>query len=230
MNQMKMKKILITGMLLVIVQVTNAQHINNVFAFKTEKKHSIMLNLEFNPALFWGITYNRSFDIKIGKFERRLGSQIGWKTFKFNYNDLNLNFFTTVMNSHVKTNILVNLSAENKYLENSVHQANIYNWAASIMPGYYSDKWYVGTEIMYKWLFRARYQHTEFYKEIFPDVKDGWYNYKNAYLNLSVNIGVKMTHQMDVDFSVGYRLTNDFKNYQPYLIPYFSNLAINYRF
>lgn len=226
-----MKKLVITGMLLVIVQVTHAQHINNVFAFKTEKKHSMMLNLELDPALFWGITYNRGFDVKLGSFERRLIGQIGWKTFQFNYNDLNLNFQTTLVPKQVKPNVIVNFGAENKYLENKVHQANIYNWVVSMMPGYFKERWYIGTELLYKWLFRAKYDHTDFYKEIYPEVVDDeWYSYKNAYWNFSLNVGARLSKQVDFDVRAGYRFSSDFSNYQPYIQPYFGDLAINFRF
>ncbi len=230
MNQMNMKKLLITGMLLVIVQVTNAQHINNVFAFKTEKKHSMMLNLEFDPALFWGITYNRSFNVRLGSFERKLTSQIGWKTFQFNYNDLNLNFQTTLLYHQAKSNVILNFGAENKYLENKVHQVNVYNWIVSMMPGYFTERWYVGTELHYKWLFKLKYDHTDFYKEVFPQVQDGWYAYKNAYGYLSLNAGAKLSENMDIDLRAGYRFSSNFTNYQPYIQPYFANMAINFRF
>jgi len=225
-----MKKILIILLFFAfIVQTTTAQHINNLFAFKVEEKNSMMLNLEFDPAIFWGITYNRRIDISIGDFNRKIVGQIGGKTYKFNYYDLNLNFFTSILESS-SFNIIANIGAENKYLENVVHKANIYNWLVGVMPGYYSDKWYFGVEVMYKWLFGAKFTHTDYYKEIYPEVKDGWYKYQNGYLNLSLNIGKRITKRFDVDFWAGYRFTNDFKNYQPYLTPYFSNLSVNYRF
>lgn len=189
-----------------------------------------MLNLELDPALVWGITYNRSFDIRIGHFERRLNSQIGWKTFKFNYNDLNLNFNTTMGRREAKANVLINFGAENKYLENVVHQANVYSWIASMMPGYFGKKWYVGTELMYKWLHRVKYEHTDFYRAIFPEVRDGWYAYRNGYFNLSVNTGVRLSGTVDLDLRAGYRLSHDLKNYQPYIQPYFADLAVNFRF
>jgi hypothetical protein len=225
-----MKKAVLLLMILTIVQSLSAQHINNVFAFKAEQKSAMMMNLELDPALFWGISYNRSFDLKIGEFERRVSAQSGWKSYQFNYNDLNLNLFTTAWNPKNKLNMILNFGAENKYLENKIHQANVYNWVLSIMPGYFTDQWYVGAEIQHKWLYGVKYEHTDFYKEIYPEVKDGWYYYKNAYWNLSLNAGVKLTASFDIDLRAGYRFTDDFENYEPYLNPYFGNVALNYRF
>lgn len=226
---MSKHRIVYTIIILFAVQNISAQQINNVFGLRAEEKNSIMINFELDPALSFGLAYNRSFDINIGGVERRVETQIGWKSYQFNYNDLNLNFMTTLWNNEMKYNAIVNIGVENKYLENYVHKANIYNWVVSIMPGYFEDQWYVGTEIMYKRLFRAKFNHTEYYKNVFPDVKDGWYSYSNAYMNISLNLGMKITDNADFDFRIGYRFTDDFKNYEPYLIPYFSNLAINYR-
>jgi hypothetical protein len=225
-----MKKIMSLLMVWFTFHTVKAQHINNAFAFKSEKKHAMMLNLELDPAFFWGIAYNRSIDLKIGNFERRLSAQLGWKSYQFNYNDLNLNLFSTLFHADQKFNLILNGGIENKYLENKVHQANIYNWIVSIMPGYYAHKWYVGAEIQHKWLHGAKYEHTDFYREIFPEVKDGWYSYRNTYWNLSLNTGVKLSNSFDIDLRAGYRFVHDFKNYAPYVNPYFANLAINYRF
>lgn len=216
--------------MLVAALSANAQHINNVFAFKSEKKQSMTVNIELDPAFFWGITYNRNFNVRLGDFERRLIAQVGWKTFKFNYNDLNLNFITTIWNQQSRPNVLINFGAENKYLENVIHQANVYNWVMSVMPGYIGDSWYIGTELMCKWLFRVKYDQTDFYRSIFPEVVDGWYSYKTMYSYISLNAGVKWSNNMDIDFRAGYRFTHKFTNYQPYIQPYFADLAINFRF
>lgn len=215
--------------IILAVNKISAQNVNNVFAFQSKKKHTIAMNLELDPALSLGITYNRSFDLSIGNFKKRVVGQFGHKTYQFNYNDLNLNFFSKVMN-HSKFNAIINVGMENKYLENTVHKANVYNWVVGIMPGYYSENWYLGVEFMLKQLFRVKYKHTDFYKTIYPKVQDGWYSYKNGYLNFSINTGFKFSEVLDLDLRVGYRFTNDFKSYQPYIIPYFGNLAVNYRF
>lgn len=224
-----MKRIFMVLVVVTMTQTITAQHINNVFAFKSEHKNSLMINMEFDPAFFWGISYNRNLDISIGDFHRKIVGQVGWKTYKFNYSDLNLNFSTSIFDNS-KFNMITNVGIENKNLENVVHKANIYNWAIGVMPGYYSDQWYIGVEVMYKRLLGAKYTHTDYYKDLYPEVKDGWYKYENGYLNFSLNLGTKISDSFDLDFRAGYRFTHDFKNYQPYIIPYFTNLAVNYRF
>jgi hypothetical protein len=225
-----MKKILIIVLMSVFITCNvTAQHINNIFAFKSEKNNSLLINLEFDPAIFWGITYNRNIDVSIGDFKRTIVGQVGWKTYRFNYNDLNLNFFSAVSRNS-SFNIITNIGAENKYLENTVHKANIYHWVVGLMPGYYSDRWYVGVEGLSKWLIGAKFTHTEYYREVYPEVKDGWYSYRNGYVHLSLNLGAKISDRLDVDFRAGYRFTHDFKDYQPYIIPYFTNTAFNFRF
>lgn len=226
-----MKKIIFTIIALAITQTITAQHINNVLAFKSEKKNTATLNLEFDPAIFWGISYNRNFDVSIGDFNRKIVGQVGWKSYQFNYSDLNLNVYTQVLD-HPNFNVITNIGIENKYLKNVVHQANIYNWAVGFMPVYYSNsnKWYAGMELMYKRLYAVKYKHTDYYREVYPEVKDGWYKYKNAYLNVSVNLGAKISNSFDIDLRGGYRFTNDFQNYRPYITPYFGDLAVNYRF
>ena len=47
-------------------------------------------------------------------------------------------------------------------------------WNVSV--GVYRPKWFVGAEANLEHSFALRLNHQEVYREIYPDVKDGWYN------------------------------------------------------
>ncbi|MCT4664074.1 MAG: hypothetical protein N4A45_02430 [Flavobacteriales bacterium] len=206
-----------------------AQQINNIFAFRNDNKNSVSIHLEMDPALVGGISYSRVMNLSLGKSSKKILGNIGWKTYQMNYSDFNINLSTTVLNN-TSFNMIVNIGAENKFLKNTVHKANIQNIIVSLMPGYFSDKWYMGIELMHKRLLGAYFKHTDYYRSIFPNVKDGWYNYENNYWNLSLNCGARMAKNWDMDLRVGYRMPSNFKSYKPYLIPYFVNIGINHRF
>jgi len=224
------KKLIFLTSFIAIFLTGKAQNINNVFANFTKTKNSVSTNLSFDPAFFWGISYQRSFDVNIAGIERRLNLQTGFKTYQFNYTDIHINLNSLLLNNAHKFNIITNIGIENKYQENLIHQANVYNFFMSFMPAYFLEKWYIGSELAVKTTLGARFEHTDYYKQIYPEVQDGWYRYDNTFLYISLNAGYRFSDRTDLDFRVGYRISGDFENYAPYLIPYFGNLSFNYRF
>ena len=185
--------------------------------------------MELEPALFWGLGYNRVFDLKIGEVERKINTQFGFKTYLFNYMDVNVNANMYIFNRE-KFNILTNIGLEYKYSENTVHKANVFNSVISIMLGYFSTKWYIGTELMLKKSIAQYFLHSNFYKELYPEVQDGWYKPENSYLYFSLNTGLIIKNNFDINIRGGYRLSTTFELFEPYLIPAFINLSAFYRF
>ena len=225
-----MKKYHLIFVITLLCHAIKAQHINNVFFATTEEKNAIALNIELDPSFFWGLEYNHVFELKTKKITRKINSQIGFKTYLFNYFDFHINAQSFILTpSNIRFNILTNLGLEYKYSGNTVHHASVFNGVISFMPGIYFKKWYLGTEIMLKVSIAEYFAHTDYYRKIYPNVEDGWYEPENSYLYFSLNLGLNFK-KVDVNLRGGYRSTTDFKNYSPYLFPAFADLTLRYKF
>ena len=225
-----MKKYILILTIVAFAYASQAQQINNAFFNKVEKKNAVSFNFDLDPSLFWGFGYNRVFDLKIGNFERKLNTQIGLKTFQFNYADVNLGVNMFILKKESRFNILSNIGMEYKYNKNRVHKTSAFNGVVSIMPGYFAEKWYFGAEIMYKITIAENFVHTDYYKEMYPDVKDSWYKPELSYFSFSANTGIKIKNTVDINLRGGIRYMSDFKDYSPYIFPYFVDLTVAYRF
>ncbi len=80
----------------------------------------------------------------------------------------------------------------------------------SVTAGYYKKKWFVAGEAGFDKAIVTHFKHTKFYKEVFPNVQDGWYEPStggNFYYGLQSGISFKRS---DISLRIGKVLTQDF--------------------
>lgn len=111
--------------------------------------------------------------------------------------------------------------------ENSfAHLTNFGSDMAGI-AGYYKPKWFVAGEAGFDKAIVTHFKHTKAYKEIFPDVKDGWYEPAtggNFYYGLQTGFSFGRN---DIYLKGGKVVTQDFST-SP-MLPYYLQLGYNIR-
>ncbi|WP_185289062.1 hypothetical protein [Chryseobacterium lactis] len=94
--------------------------------------------------------------------------------------------------------------------------------------GYYRPKWFAGIEAGFDKAIVSHFEHTAHYKEIFPEVKNGWYEPStggNFYYG--VQGGYSFSHQ-EIYLKLGNIVSQDFKT-KPQL-PFLVQIGYNYKF
>jgi hypothetical protein len=157
-----------------------------------------------------------------------LNIQGKFRTYTFDYFDIDANASAFVLNDGL-FNTLLNIGLGHKYATNDVHHANVLSAEISAMPGFFTKKWALGLDMRFKQGLQ-HLRHTNYYKEIYPKVKDGLYTAPDSYLYFALNGGYNFSDYVELVLRVGYRLSTHFKNYEPYLIPYFANIGMIYNF
>jgi hypothetical protein len=154
------------------------------YAYKLPTKLPILLNVE----------YSFPFGNKhIDDFKSKIGCQIKWYTYK---------------NFSVSTNIQ---GLFRRYQNNLVRIEN-FGSDFSLDAGYYKPKWYVSLFTGFDKAIVSNFKHSKKYLEIYPDVKNGWYEPAtggNFYYGLSA--GTKIYKATAVYLDAGKILTQDFK-------------------
>ena len=98
----------------------------------------------------------------------------------------------------------------------------------SATAGYYRKKWFVAAEVGFDKAIVPNFKHSSAYKEVYPGVKDGWYEPAtggNFYYGLQ---GGKSFKRSDLSLKLGYMLTEDFKTTPG--IPFYFQLGYHYKY
>lgn len=95
----------------------------------------------------------------------------------------------------------------------------------SAIIGYYKSKWFVAGEAGFDKAIITHFKHTDSYKEIYPMVRDGWYEPStggNFYYGLQTGFSFKKN---DIYIKAGKIITQDFESKS--LIPFSIQLGFN---
>lgn len=97
----------------------------------------------------------------------------------------------------------------------------------SATAGFYKLKWFVAGEAGFDKAIITHFKHSEIYKEIYPLVKDGWYEPSaggNFYYGLQTGYSFK---RRDAYIKAGKVVNQDFQT-QP-VVPFFAQLGLNFK-
>ncbi|WP_312305380.1 hypothetical protein [Chryseobacterium sp.] len=93
--------------------------------------------------------------------------------------------------------------------------------------GYYRPKWFIGIEAGFDKAIVSHFEHTAHYKEIFPDVKNGWYEpATGGNFYYGIQGGYSFPHQ-EIYLKLGNIVSQDFKT-KPQL-PFLVQVGYNYK-
>ncbi len=93
--------------------------------------------------------------------------------------------------------------------------------------GYYKPKWFVAGDFGFDKAIVTHFKHTEVYRDIFPEVKNGWYQPSTGgNFNYGLQIGYSFKRS-DIYLKAGKLLTQDFKT-KPF-VPLYIQLGYTFR-
>ena len=93
--------------------------------------------------------------------------------------------------------------------------------------GFYKSKWYVATEFAFDKAISTHLKHSEFMREVYPEIRDGWYVPTGGNFSYGLQTGLSFGKN-DLHLSVGKVLTEDFKTTPT--IPFYLQIGFNRRF
>lgn len=222
---MKFINLLIAFIFIVSISNTKAQTINwkNI---GIDNKHVLNVNCGIEYGLIYGIGYGLKINSKLpilfnveysfpsgnkltDDFKTKIGGKIRL------YEVRNFHFSASIQGLFRKY--------ENDFVQ-------LLNFGSDISGaiGYYKSKWFVAAEFGFDKAIVTHFKHSIRYKNLFPMVKDGWYEPAtggNFYYGLQTGVSFK---QHDIYFKIGKLISQDFKTTPS--IPYYAQLGYNFKF
>lgn len=222
---MKNLKIITIFVILLSLQCVALSQDVNWASLQAKQRHIITLHAGVENGVVFGVRYgyqlktkmpvilNAEYSFPAGKdlvndFKTKLGAQIKlYKTGGFQFSAKVQGVFRRYENSLVR---MVNFGSD-----------------MSGIVGFYKAKWFVAGEFGFDKAIVTSFKHTDRYREIFPGVKDGWYEPAtggNFYYGIQTGHSFKSN---DVYLKVGQQIEEDFKT-KPAL-PFYFQIGINKR-
>lgn len=216
----KIKIIAITVLSLFSANSIFSQNINwkNL---KDEDKHILNINTGWEYSFIYGIGYGykletetpiiieASFSFPSGEtifddFKTKIGGQINV------YNIDNIQFNASIHGSYRRT-------------ENPLAVLQNFGCDINTVIGYYKPKWFLAGEIGFDKAIVTHFKHSNIYKEVYPNVKNGWYEpATGGNFNFGIQTGYSF-NRSDLTLRAGKVMTEDFKT-SP-LIPFYAQLG-----
>jgi len=224
MNIMK-KNILLVWIMMMVTYPIRSQTVN-WYALNAKEKHILNANIGTEYGVIFGLGYgyhfdNRFFPLIIGAeasipsgntllddFKVKAGAHVRWAKIH------DVQFSTRIQGIFRKF--------ENK----NVAISNFGVDMAGVI-GYYRPTWFTGGEVGFDKAIVTHFRHSEHYKEIYPEVKNGWYEpATGGNFYYGIQGGYSFSRQ-EVYVKLGNIVSQDFKT-KPRL-PFLVQIGYNYK-
>ena len=220
-----MKKIVVILILMIWVQIINAQ---NVFNLEIKDK-LIYSRFGVEPTYNFAIGYMNCFSIDrvnrkivgygeissplkaigIMNYEAKIGGTIDL----FKLNKFGMTYSLNFSTGHVQTK---NFGSQK------------YAFINRFLAGLFSTKWHLGFIGDYEKIFASNLKHTQYYRDfIYPEAKDGWYKGAGGNVQLGIEVGVKIKEGFNLIFDFKVPKSEKFNGYNG--SPAHTNLTLGYR-
>lgn len=220
-----MKSILLMLVVIIMSGTGFSQEINWK-SLKDKDRHIVNINGGYNFGLIFGAGYgyhinsrlplvlNLEFSVPSGnKLTEDLKSKAGIKIRLLEVKDFQFS---------------ANLYGTYMRYENGFVRTKTFGSDVSGVIGYYRPRWFVAGEFGFEKAIVTNFKHSDVYREIYPDVQDGWYQPStggNFRYGLQAGYSLK---QHDLYLEVGQAISQDFKT-KP-MIPYYLQIGYNFKF
>jgi hypothetical protein len=222
---MRMTQLIIVILLWLLSFTTTLAQTINWKNLKKEEKHLLNATVGWEHGLVYGVAYgyklktklpivvDASFSIPSGEtvfddFKTKIGGQI---------------------NVYQINNFHFNASLHGIYrrYENPLVTLQNFGADATVIIGYYKPKWFTAIELGFDKAIVTHFKHTEIYREVYPAVKDGWYEPSTGgNANYGIQGGYSF-HRNDITLRLGKVISQDFKT-EP-MVPFYIQLGYNYK-
>lgn len=205
-------------------QILQAQTINWE-SLKKEEKHILNINTGWEHSMVFGVSYGYHFKSKIPiiadvSFSIPSGSTI-LDDFKTKIGG-QINFFQL-------NNFRLNASVHGIYrrFENPLITLQNFGADAATVMGYYKPKWFIAGEFGFDKAIVTHFKHSQIYKDVYPEVKNGWYEpTTGGNFNYGIQGGYSFI-KSDLTLRAGKIVTEDFKTTP--MIPFYVQLGYSYK-
>lgn len=222
---MKSVKYIISVAVLMMTFFSNAQTLN-WSSLSKEQKHIINLNVAAEHALNYGIGYGYKLESKMpivlsaeysfpsgNNLTDDFKTKIGGQTRLLQLNDF-----------HFSARV------QGVFRRYQTSYARLLNFGSDMAAviGYYKPKWFVAGEAGFDKAIVTHFKHSDFYKQNFPDIKDGWYEpATGGNFYYGIQTGYSKT-KFDIYLKAGKLIEQDFKT-NP-MLPFYAQVGINLKF
>ncbi len=221
-----MKKIIFPLLIMVIMgNICSAQY-TNWNSDNSDKRNAVSLQLGYDYALTLGAGYTRTLDffkpMLLGiEYSIPMGDNL------FDDHKIKIGGEIELLN---KKNLYVSAKAKGIIRRYQSDNVNILNFGSDLglTAGIYKTKWYLAGELGFDKAISSHLKHTELFKEIYPQVEDGWFLSTGGQFYYDLNAGYSIHNLVDLNLKVG--MTNAQWHDTNALLPYYVQIGINRAF
>lgn len=192
---------------------------------KNEEKNILNVNVGWGYSFVYGLGYGYKLKTKIPLLiEATYSFPSGGTIFD--------DFKTTIggqVNFYRTQNFYFNAAIHGIYRRTENPLVVLQNFGCNLNTtiGYYKPNWFVAGEFGFDKAIVTHFNHSDSYKEVYPDVKNGWYEpTTGGNFNFGIQSGYSFKRS-DLTLQFGKIMTQDFKT-SP-LIPFYTQLGYNYK-
>jgi len=195
-------------------------------SLKKEDKHILNINSGLEYGLVFGAGYGYQLNTKLPAV---LNLEFSVPSGKDLTDDLKTKIGGKVRLYEIKNiQFSVNIHGVFRRYENSLVTINNFGSDLSGIIGYYRSRWFIAGEIGFDKAIVTNLKHSQFYREVYPEVQDGWYGPPtggNFYYGLQTGFSFS---QHDINLKAGKIITQDFKTGPT--LPFFVQIGYNIKF
>jgi hypothetical protein len=188
-------------------------------------KHILNINSGFEYGLIYGVGYGYQLNLSLPVV---LNLEYSFPSGRDFIDDFKTKIGGKVRLYKIKNfQFSVNIYGIYRRYENNLVRMQNFGSDFSGIVGYYRSKWFVAGECGFDKAIVTNLKHSQSYRDVFPQVKNGWYSPPtggNFYYGLQTGFSFK---QHDIYLKAGKIITQDFKT-KP-TIPFFAQLGFNFK-
>ncbi|MBW1658306.1 hypothetical protein [Flavobacterium quisquiliarum] len=209
---------------LLTTHISQAQTINWE-SLEKNQKHILNLNAGWDYSFVYGLSYGYHLKTELPII---LESSISLASGEVIFDDFKTKIGGQIHVYQIK-NFRFNASLHGIYrrYENPLVTLQNFGVDAGVVIGYYEPKWFASGEFGFDKAIVTHFKHSDIYKDVYPDVKNGWYEPSTGgNFNFGVQGGYSFDRS-DITLRAGKVMTQDFKTTP--LIPFYVQLGYNYK-
>lgn len=222
-----MKAILILITFLISLFTFNILHSQTINwkSLQNEQKHILNANAGWEYGFMYGIGYGYKLESKIPIV---LESVVSFASGEVIFDDFKTKIGGQI-NLYQIENFHFNAAAHGIYRRYGNPLVTLQNFGAdaTAIIGYYKPKWFAAGEFGFDQAIVTHFKHKDIYKDVYPDVKNGWYEpTTGGNFNFGIQGGYSF-NRSDLTLRAGKVMTGDFRT-SP-LVPFYLQIGYNYK-
>jgi hypothetical protein len=222
-----MKKIILSLTVLIIMSNICFAQYNNWNSDSTVNRNAVYINLGYDYSLSLNAGYNYSMNV----FTQTvlLGLDYSMPMGENLFDDYKIRIGVEVELLH-KNDFYISAKVKGVIRRYEDDYLSIQNYGGDfgLTAGYYKTNWYIAGEFGFDKAITSKLMHTYIYKDIYPEVQDGWYVPTGGQYYYGLCTGVSIKKVLDICFKAG--MTNAQGNNVNALLPYYAQIGLNKSF